>query len=168
MEPLIGSIMMFAGDFAPQGWALCDGQLLPISQNQALFSIIGTTYGGDGKTTFALPDLRGRVPVQQGTGSGLSHYGLGAKGGRETVTLTVTNLPAHNHSCSASTGEPDEGTAGGYALADSKIYSSTAPSQAMNPNVIGQTGGNQPVDVRQPSLAINFIIALVGLYPQRS
>lgn len=157
MEPFIGMITLFAGNFAPKGWAFCQGQLLPISQNSALFSLLGTTYGGDGVTTFALPDLRGRAPIQQGQGPGLSNYVLGEITGTENVTLTNTQLPAHTHSIVAAVGAPS-GTIRALEgqLTDSPID-----------ETIGVTGGGEPFPVVQPILAINFIIALEGVYPSR-
>lgn len=168
MEPLIGTIIMFAGNFAPRGWALCDGQLLAISQNSALFSILGTTYGGDGRTTFALPDLRGRVPLHPGNGPGLSQYRLGERTGTEQVTLTSANLPPHTHSLSASTAPSNDDTPVGNSFAGGEFYVSSSPNAAMNPASIGSTGNGQGFDVVQPVLGINFIIALEGIFPSRS
>lgn len=169
MEPFIGQIILFAGNFAPRGWTLCDGQLLAISQHQALFSIIGTTYGGDGKTTFALPDLRSRVPIQPGQGPGLSHYQLGERTGSESVTLTTTQIPSHTHQLRASdqdpSGRPDPRN-NSLALAD--IYASADAGDAMSPTSIANTGGNQPHTNVQPVLALNFIIAMVGIFPSRN
>lgn len=167
MEPFIGQIMMFAGNFAPRGWAFCDGQLLPIAQNTALFSLIGTTYGGDGKTTFALPDLRGRVPLHQGDGPGLSPYRLGERTGGEQVTLTQSNLPAHSHSFSASNQGADDDVPAGNALAAGQIYQGGTPNTPLNAATVGSTGGSQPFRVVQPLLAINFVIALQGIFPSR-
>lgn len=170
MEPLIGMIVQFAGNFAPKGWQFCQGQLLPISQNQALFSILGTTYGGNGTTTFALPDLRGRVCIQPGQGPGLSNYGLGESSGAESVTLLVNNMPAHNHSYNAaSTGEGERAATGGALGAPAaNIFTTKNPiDTAMNAQVIGMTGGSQPVSIMQPFLAINWLIATEGIYPSR-
>jgi microcystin-dependent protein len=170
MEPLIGMIVQFAGNFAPRGWALCEGQLLPISQNTALFSILGTTYGGNGQTTFALPDLRGRVCIQPGQGPGLSNYNLGQPGGAESVTLLVNNMPAHNHSYNAASTGEGERKATGAALAApaANIYTTKNPiDTAMNAQVIGMAGGSQPVEIMQPYLAVNWLIALEGIYPSR-
>ena len=171
-EPFIGSIVIFAGNFAPQGWALCNGQLLPIQQNTALFSILGTTYGGDGKTTFALPDLRGRVPVHPGQGPGLSPYNEAQSGGAETVTLTVNQLPSHNHpvNCSNTAASHGGTTPVGNVPAVTKgadVYNTTGNAQ-MQPQMIGNAGGSQPVPMVQPYLGVNFIIALVGIFPSRS
>ena len=174
MEPFIGQIMMFGGNFAPRGWALCDGQLLPIANYTALFSILGTTYGGDGKTTFALPDLRGRTPMHAGHGPGLSPRSLGSKGGSETNTLTVNQLPSHSHALHAQTANgsmpsPSNNTLGAYgtAVPPQGIYSETAPDTQMNPASIGQTGGGQSVNNVQPFGCINFVIALEGIFPSR-
>ncbi|MDH5676276.1 MAG: tail fiber protein [Myxococcales bacterium] len=168
MEPFIGQIMLFAGNFAPRGWALCDGQLLPIAQNSALFSILGTTYGGDGKTTFALPDLRGRIPMHAGQGPGLSPRRLGERAGAETTTLTTNNLPAHNHALLASSSAPDDDSAAGNALAQSEIYVGGAATNSMGQSSIGPTGEGQPVQNVQPFLCVNAIIALEGIFPSRS
>lgn len=172
MEPFIGLITMFGGNFAPRGWAFCDGQLLPINQNSALFSILGTTYGGDGRTTFGLPDLRGRVPIHPGTGPGLSSFNLGQKGGAEQVTLTTQQIPAHSHGFkhtldfdtnnTAQTGEQF-----GALLFDGYYNTPPAKTSIATP-VIENTGGGQPVDIHQPYQCVNFIIALRGIYPSRS
>ena len=170
MDPFIGEIIMFGGNFAPRGWALCEGQLLPISQNQALFSILGTTYGGDGRTTFALPDLRGRVAMHPGNGPGLSSYRLGHKGGSESVILTSMNLPSHNHPIQASSKAANANEAAGNVMANAVgipgLYNSKAPDANMKPT--GNTGGNQPFDIRQPYQCVNYIIALQGVYPSRN
>jgi len=170
-EPYIGEIRIFAGNFAPVNWSFCDGSLIAISQNDALFQLIGTTYGGDGQTTFALPDLRGRVPVHMGTGAGAT-YVQGQNGGVENVTLTVNQIPAHSHvpqAASGTTGNPGNspqnnvwsGWTGGQ-------FSSAAPSVAMNSTAVGSTGGSQPHDNMLPFLGINFIIALYGVYPTQN
>ncbi|MCF8245476.1 MAG: tail fiber protein [Saprospiraceae bacterium] len=173
MEPFIGEIKLFAGNFAPRGWAFCDGQLLPINQHQALFSILGTNFGGDGRSTFGLPDLRGRVSVHPGNGPGLSSYRIGEKGGAETVTLTVNQLPSHSHSLNANKGNGNTSDTPGASLADSKgsdrdYNKSGAVDTEMSKNSIGATGGGQPIENRQPYLAINYIIALQGVFPSRS
>lgn len=169
MEPFIGQILLFGGNFAPRGWALCDGQLLPIAQNSALFSILGTTYGGDGINTFALPDLRGRAPVHMGHGPGLSNYRLGEKTGVESVTLTVAQIPSHSHTAGANangnpptSSDPRNGT-----LAGANIYDSGAPETTLQSGAGGSTGGSQSHTNIQPVLTVNFIIALVGLFPSR-
>ena len=169
MEPFIGQIILFAGNFAPRGWALCDGQLLDIASHSALFDILGTTYGGDGNTTFGLPDLRGRAPVHVGHGPGLSNYTLGERTGTETVTLTTAQIPAHSHQLEASSDPPDgRGDPRGDSLGTADIYAAATPAAQMNPASIANTGGGQSHDNIQPVLALNFIIALVGLYPSRS
>ena len=175
-EPFIGQIMMFAGNFAPRDWAFCDGQLLSIAQNTALFSILGTTYGGNGQTTFALPDLRGRVPIQQGQGPGLSPYILGQASGVENVTLLISNIPAHTHSLGASSGQGDSPSPEGAVPAVTVDPNSQQPlnSYASTPNTsmaatsVGLAGGSQPHTNIQPYLSINFIIALEGIFPSRS
>lgn len=159
-EPYIGQITLFAGNFAPRGWAFCEGQLLSIAQNTALFSILGTTYGGDGRVTFALPDLRGRVPLHPGQGPGLSSYSLGEAAGTETVTLTEAEMPTHSHSMVISTTQP-----GGTAKA---IEGELTPNPIVAPNAVGNTGGSQPHPNMQPYLALNYIIALQGIFPSRN
>ena len=175
MEPFIGQIMMFGGNFAPRGWALCDGQLLPIAQNSALFSILGTTYGGDGKTTFGLPDLRGRAPMHAGHGPGLSARQLGQKSGSETNTLTTNQIPSHKHGLNASNEPGSINTAAGNSLGSfgqslppSGPYTSSSPNTPMNAGAIGSTGGGQPVNNMQPFQVVNFVIALQGIFPSRS
>jgi microcystin-dependent protein len=172
-EPFLGEIKMFGGNFAPRGYALCDGQLLAIAQNTALFSILGTTYGGDGRTTFALPDLRSRVPVHAGTGPGLSQYRLGQEGGAETVTLTVNNLPPHNHAALAAGPAGNSNDAIGNIWADdagvsAATYSSAPATGTMRGDAIGNTGSGQAFLNVQPYQVINFIIALQGIFPSRN
>jgi microcystin-dependent protein len=170
MDPFIGQIIMFAGNFAPQGWALCDGQLLSIAQNTALFSIVGTTYGGNGQTTFALPDLRGRVPVHPGQGPGLSGYTLGQQAGSETVTLNVTQIPGHAHTFTpgCSTDPPNASSPAGAVPAplDTQMFSTEA-NAGMKPGNSSTVGGSQPHDNLQPLVCVNFIIALQGIFPSR-
>jgi microcystin-dependent protein len=170
-EPFIGEIRMFGFGFVPQGWAQCNGQLLPIAQNAALFSLLGTTYGGDGRSTFALPDLRSRVPVGQGQGPGLSSYAEGQAGGAETVTLAATQMPGHTHPVRADSSAADSDQPEGRTLARSAshIYSAKpGPSTAMNADMIGDAGGSQPHGNIQPYLTVNFCIALFGIFPSRS
>ena len=178
-EPFIAEIKMFAGNFAPRGYAFCDGAILPISQNQALFSLLGTTYGGDGRTTFALPDLRGRTAIHPGTGPGLSAYRLGQAGGAEQVTLTVNQMPSHNHSVSATlrgtNTAGDSSVPGGNTLASKSrtdIYQTAAPDVDMQAGSVAvsqaNAGGGQAHENRMPYLAINHIIALQGIYPSRN
>ena len=170
-DPFVGEIRMFAGNFAPRGWAFCNGQLMPISQNTALFSIIGTIYGGDGRTTFSLPDLRGRAPIHAGQGAGLSDYPLGSRGGVEQVALTTEQLPAHSHALLASDAEGDQRTPANHALAtpeEGLFYSAAEPTAVMAKGAIAPTGNNQSHENRQPYLAVNYIIALFGIFPSRS
>jgi microcystin-dependent protein len=170
-EPFVGEIRMFGFGFVPQGWAQCNGQLLPIAQNAALFSLLGTTYGGDGRTTFALPDMRSRVPVCQGQGPGLSSYAEGQAGGVETVTLAATQMPGHAHPVKASGGAADANQPGGRTLARSAghIYATeSGASTVMSADMLGDTGGGQPHDNIQPYLTVNFCIALFGIFPSRS
>jgi microcystin-dependent protein len=163
-QPYVGEIRMFAGNFAPAGWMFCEGQLLPISENEILFQLIGTTYGGDGQSTFALPDLRGRLPIHQGNG-----FILAETGGVETVTLTVQQIPAHNHAPIAATNNGTATNPGGNLLATStssiQPYIEEGPSAAMNPQMIGPVGGSQPHTNFQPYLCVDFIISLFGIFP---
>ena len=174
MEGTIGEIRMFAGNFAPRNWAFCAGQLLSISQNTALFSILGTTYGGNGQTTFALPDLRGRVPVGTGTGPGLPSVNLGEVSGTPTVTLLVSNLPAHNHPLNAVTEAGSSATPTGNLLANTgaldKEYAPAAgnTATAMGATAIGNTGSSTPINNMQPYLGMNYIICLFGIFPSRN
>jgi len=173
-EPFVAEIRIFAGNFAPRGWAFCNGQLLPISQNTALFSLIGTTYGGDGRTTTALPNLEGRAPMQPGRGPGLTDRRLGQRGGVETVTLTEAQMPNHSHTMRAdgSTGGPLGGGANAADPVDNFLgatvkYQSSS-SSPVSMEELSHTGGSQAHNNMQPYLTMNFIIALVGLYPSRS
>jgi microcystin-dependent protein len=180
-EPYLAGIFIFAGNFAPRGYALCQGQLLPIAQNTALFSLIGTSFGGDGQTTFALPDLRGRAPVGTGQGPGLSNVTLGEQGGSQSITLTTAQMPAHTHSCTvtlnaAADGRPSSDSPAGAVLdstGGTNIYASDpVAGVTMNPGaataVVGVAGGNQPVSVQNPYLGVNYIIALEGIFPSRN
>jgi microcystin-dependent protein len=167
-DPFIAEIRMFAGNFAPSGWAFCNGQIIPISQNTALFSLLGTTFGGNGQTTFALPNLQGRVPMHPGTGPGLTPRSLGDSGGSNSVTLTESQLPAHAHppenahASSATTGTPSETVS--LAVTTARIYGPAVDLEPMN----ASAGGGQPHENRQPFLGLGFIIALQGIYPSRS
>ncbi len=174
-EPFIAEIRIFAGNFAPRGWAFCDGQLLPISNNTALFSLIGTIYGGDGRTTTALPNLQGRAPMHPGRGPGLTSRRLGEKVGVETVTLSEAQIPSHGHTVRGTT------TAGGAdaptntssiatpSVRDKLYHTDTSANLVdMASEAVSTTGGSQPHENMQPFLAMHFIIALVGLYPSRS
>lgn len=167
--PFLGQIAIFGFDFPPKFWALCNGQLLPIAQNQALFSLLGTTYGGDGISTFALPNLQGRMPVHWGQGPGLSNYNLGQQGGSTAVTLVAANLPAHSHTVTASSNAPTQGspTGGAWATAANIPYASTA-NAAMAPGALANVGGSQPHNNVAPSLVLNYSIALAGIFPSRN
>ncbi|WP_273652703.1 phage tail protein [Cellulomonas fimi] len=175
-DQFVAEIRMFAGNFAPTGWALCDGQLMPISQNTALFSLLGTTYGGDGKSTFALPDLRGRSPLQHGQGPGLQPVAPGEVLGSQTVTLLESELPVHGHTV-GSVPDGTRGTTGnpsGGAWATSRIgrvteelYGSGPGALTMSPAALSVTGGGQPHDNMPPYLVLTFIIALQGIFPPR-
>lgn len=172
-QPYVGEIRMFAGNFAPAGWMFTEGQLLPISEYETLFNLIGTTYGGDGQTTFALPDLRGRLPLHMGQGPGLSNYNLAQTGGVETVTLTNNTIPQHNHPLLASTtlaqGSTPQNNVTGQSGSSGKIYRpATTLNQQMAPNSIGLTGGSQPHNNFQPYLCISFIISLFGVFPSQT
>ena len=165
--PYVGEIRMFAGNFAPAGWAFCNGALLAISENDVLFNLIGTTYGGDGQSTFALPDLQSRVPVHMGNGGG-SSYIIGQTAGQESVTLTTSQIPAHSHPplCNTGPGQPGSPSGGDWAaLASNPPYANVAPTNNMAPSAIGASGGSQPHDNMVPFLCINFIISLFGVFP---
>jgi microcystin-dependent protein len=173
-DPWLGEIALVAFNFAPVGWAMCNGQILEISQNTALFSLLGTTYGGDGVRTFALPNLQSRVPLHFGQGTGLSPYQLGETVGVESVTLQTPQMPAHTHSYTpqATTAGGGAGSPAGALWASSAtgdtIYQKGASNTTMAPQTIGQTGGTQPHENRQPALALNYIIALVGIFSSRN
>ena len=169
-DPFIGEIKMFAGNFAPRNYAFCDGQLLPIAQNTALFSLLGTMYGGNGQTTFALPDLRSRVPIGQGQGPGLSPRSIGETVGSPTVTLLASELPLHGHAQQASTSAATAaaGPSGAPAAATVNLYATGNPDTAMAASAVAASGGNQPHNNMAPSLAVNFIIALIGVFPSRN
>jgi microcystin-dependent protein len=161
-QPYVGEIRMFGGNFAPAGWMMCEGQLVPISENETLFNLIGTTYGGDGQSTFALPDLRGRIPMHQG-----NSFILAETGGAEEITLTQNQIPAHTHPMVASLDipagtSPKDSVTGAAA---SKIYRGGNPSVTLDPQSVGGTGGSQPHTNFQPYLCVNFIISLFGLFP---
>lgn len=166
--PFIAEIVMFGGNFAPRSWAFCQGQILSIAQNTALFSLLGTTYGGNGQTTFALPDLRGRVPIQPGQGPGLTPRVLGEQGGQENVTLLTTQIPAHTHSLGATTAAAGDTIPTGNILSEGSFYHAPPANTTLSPTAIGPTGGSQPHNNMQPFLAINFIIATQGIFPSRN
>jgi len=162
-QPYVGEIRIFAGNFAPAGWMFCDGQLLPISENETLFQLLGTTYGGDGQSTFALPDMRGRIPLHQGNG-----FILAETGGAEEITLTVQQIPAHTHPALATSGAGSSKGPSGllFATAQGDVYSgSNGNKSVMSPNMIGSVGGSQPHTNFQPYLCVNFIISLFGIFP---
>lgn len=166
MEPFLGQIMLVGFNFAPRGWAFCNGQLLPISTYSALFSLLGTEFGGDGRTTFGLPDLRGRVAVGMGQGNGLSNYRIGQMGGAEAVTLTAGELPPHSHTFAVS-GDA-AGRNPGDVIAAAGITNNGPASTVMNMSSIGQTGSGQSHQNMQPFTSMNYIIALEGVFPSRS
>jgi microcystin-dependent protein len=173
-DPFLAEIRMFGGNFAPRGWALCNGQLMAISQNTALFSLLGTTYGGDGKSTFALPNLQGSAPMQQGQGGGLSDRFLGENGGEQYVTLIQSEMPMHTHTAFAYDGGGEVTTPDGAIWASAMVgrvgtnmYSNAAPNVVMNPQTTSITGGSQPHNNMPPYLTVTFIIALQGIFPQR-
>ncbi len=163
-SPFIGEIRMFGGNFAPVGWAFCDGSLIPIAENDALFNLIGTTYGGDGVNTFGLPDLRSRIPYHVGPG-----FTLAQTGGAETVTLTNNQIPSHAHVPQAKSTQGGQSSPANnvWALSGSNQFTSTAPSLAMDPAALGLSGGSQPHDNMTPFLAVNFILSLFGIFPSQ-
>lgn len=163
-EPFLSEIKIISWNFAPKGWAFCNGQLMPINQNQALFSLLGTTYGGNGQTNFALPNLQGKVPIHFGNG-----HTLGETAGEVNHTLTISETPTHTHPVSASSAVPNQGPPTGNMWANgSGAYSNAAPDSSMNPASISNTGGSQPHNNLQPYLVLNFIIALQGIFPSQN
>ena len=172
-QPFVGEIRMFGGNFAPAGWHFCNGALLSISENEVLFLLIGTTYGGDGQSTFGVPDLRGRVPIHIGQGAGLSSRVIGEAGGTETVTLTANQIPVHNHAVGADT------RAGTSTKPQGRVWSASAPSltyaaptgvntTTLNPATVAASGGSQPHENMLPFVAVNFIISLFGIFPSQA
>jgi microcystin-dependent protein len=173
-EPFLGQICTFGFNFAPRNWATCDGQLLSIAQNTALFSLLGTTYGGNGQVTFALPDLRGRAPLHQGNGPGLTPRVMGEESGSENVTLLITEMPMHNHLVSANSTDSNPNAAKspagnfpGYNDAG-PLWATTSNSQLMNPQMVGLAGGSQPHNNMEPYLVINYCICMAGIFPSRN
>ena len=170
-DPFVAEIRIFGFNFAPRGWAFCDGQILPLSQNTALFSLLGTTYGGNGMNTFGLPDLQGRVPMQPGQGPGLSLYDLGQEGGSETISLLESEIPAHAHTLSADTQDQGDnfGPSPLMALGRANIYQSTTGSNltTLSDSALAPAGGDNPHNNMQPYLTLNFCIALQGVFPPR-
>jgi len=167
-DPFIAQITLFAGNFAPRGWAFCAGQILPIAQNTALFSLLGTTYGGNGQTTFALPDLRGRVPVGTGQGPGLSNVDLGETGGSESVTLTQSQMPAHSHLAGVTQAAQAASRPANKVPSAGGAYADASDGSTFNPAHIQNSGGGQPIPIRPPYLGLNYIIALQGIFPSRN
>lgn len=173
-QPYVGEIMMFGGNFAPAGWELCNGQILPIAQNTVLFALIGTTYGGDGITTFALPDLRGRMPLHMGQGGFFTNRILGSKGGTETETLTLAQIHEHGHNINAITINGNSKTPVGPTVpanvsgTNTNIYSAAPANATMAPNLLGDGGGGQPHNNLQSYLTINFCISLFGVFPSQN
>jgi microcystin-dependent protein len=162
-QPYVGEIRIFAGNFPPSGWMFCEGQLLPISENETLFQLIGTTYGGDGQSTFGLPDLRGRIPIHQGNG-----FTLAENGGAEEITLTVAQIPAHSHPMLASTSPGTQNDPTNQVTAASpsiKLYIGDVPDSNLAPQAVGSTGGSQPHNNFEPYLCVDFIISLFGIFP---
>ncbi len=165
-QPYVGEIRMFGGNFAPAGWMFCEGQLLPISENETLFNLIGTTYGGDGQSTFALPDLRGRLPIHFG-----NSFILAQTGGAEEITLTVQQIPSHSHPFLASKDAGDQGNPGNNIVAQNtavQLYFEDVPNVNTGPNAIAPVGGSQPHSNFQPYLCVDFIISLFGIFPSQT
>jgi microcystin-dependent protein len=174
-EPFVAEIRIFASNFAPKGWAFCNGQLMPISQNTALFSLLGTTYGGDGKSNFALPDMQGRAPMHPGSGPGLSLRDLGENGGSASVTLTTSEIPSHTHGLQASSSTATSSDPTGHLLASpaanpkfTSLYSGASGSTSLSASALSTAGGGLPHNNLQPYLALSFIIALQGVFPPRN
>jgi microcystin-dependent protein len=170
-EPYVGEIRMFGGNFPPSGWAFCQGQSMAISENDTLFNLIGTTYGGDGQETFNLPDLQGRLPMHMGQGSGLSNYTIGEKAGVETVTLTTQSLPIHNHAFVASINAALSTDPTNQVIAQTSqihLFTEAGINRQMNANSLTPAGGSQPHENLQPYLCISFIVSLFGVYPSQT
>lgn len=170
-DPFVAEIRIFPFNFPPKGWAFCDGQLLPLSQNTALFSLLGTTYGGNGKSNFALPNMQGSAPMQPGQGQGLSWRDLGQTGGSETVTLLTTEIPEHNHTLNVSQADAGERIPAGNLPASAiglGMYSTATPNVPMSPMALAPAGGSLPHNNMMPYLTLNFCIALQGVFPPRT
>ena len=170
-QPYVGEIRMFAGNFAPAGWMFCDGQLLPISENEVLFQLIGTTYGGDGEETFALPNLQSRIPIHMGTGPDGTTYQLAEAAGTEQETLTIQQIPNHTHPLTASTGVAQNPDPAAHVYAQSTagfLYLQDVPDAVLSPNAVTPVGGSQPHENTQPFLCINYIISLFGVFPSQT
>ncbi len=170
-QPYVGEIRMFGGNFAPAGWMFCEGQLLAIAEFETLFNLIGTTYGGDGQSTFALPDLRGRLPVHQGSSSNGSTYVISQTGGTETATLTINQLPSHSHGVVASTAPGSAPGPGSNVLGASgtvAMYSAHPPNQSLNSGSLAAVGGSQPHENLQPYVCVSFILSLFGIFPSQT
>jgi len=167
-EPFLGQLATFGFNFAPRGWAFCNGQILPIAQNTALFSLLGTTYGGNGQTTFALPNLQSRFPIHFGQGPGLSQYDLGEQSGTESTTLTINNMPQHTHNMNVSSGTKVSPIATNNNFGGAPIYTSAPLDTVMVPGTLGLAGGSQPFSILPPYLALNWCIALEGIFPSRN
>jgi len=169
-QPFLGQIIMVGFNFPPRGWAFCDGQILPINQNQALFSILGTTYGGDGQTTFALPDLRGRTPLHAGSGAGLTPRQIGQRAGEQTHTLSVQEIPAHTHTAQGSSQSAQLTSAANAVWANSGGASgfSSTHDGVMDTSAVSSAGGSQAHENMQPFLTVSFVIALQGIFPSRN
>jgi microcystin-dependent protein len=162
-QPYVGEIRIFAGNFAPAGWMFCDGSIQSIAENETLFNLIGTTYGGDGQSTFALPDMRGRLPIHQGNG-----FTLAQSGGNEQVTLTVPQIPSHSHSFQATNNPADSPSPQGNMIgvsSNTNVFFNDTPNVSMSPNMLSLVGGNQPHSNIQPFLCVDFIISLFGIFP---
>lgn len=174
MDPFVAEIRIFPFNFAPKGWAFCDGQILPLSQNTALFSLLGTTYGGDGKSNFALPDLQGQAPMHPGQGPGLSLHDLGESGGTETVSLLESEIPAHTHKLRADTLDPADtnvvspNASFAQSTGGALYQSQSTPNAFADPGILAPAGGDQPHNNMMPYLTLNFCIALQGVYPPRT
>jgi microcystin-dependent protein len=167
-DPFLGELALVPYNFAPKGWALCNGQLLPINQNQALFALLGTTYGGDGRVTFALPDLRGRVPISSGQGPGLENYNLGQTGGAEHVTLAAAQMPQHSHAMNVHSGKSMQTTPAGNVLANGSVYTNAASNAVAAASAVVSAGSGQAHENRQPYLTLNWVIALQGTWPSQT